>query len=65
MSRYSANDSDPIEVRWKPAPAKSRTKIFESFVGMMGRGTRWSSLAVALNMVAKLASDICAREMVA
>jgi hypothetical protein len=52
MSRY------PIEVAWKQPHTKSRTKIFESFVGMMGRGTRWSSLAVALNMASKLAMTV-------
>jgi hypothetical protein len=51
MARY------PVEVAWKPAPTNSRTKVFDSFVGMMGRGTRWSSLAVALNMACKLAAS--------
>ena len=55
MPRSSAVESDPNRVIWTQARTKSRTKILGSFVGMMGRGTRWSSLAVALNMVSKLA----------
>ena len=54
MNQFLATGLTPIRDAPDPGPPKAQTKLWSSFGAALARPTRWSSLAVASNIVGQL-----------